>query len=546
MTTEPDYATDLLAFNAKFQPYSEQGRRIDVLPHHRRVDERMMVFDRRTGLLLPRIIIEGALKKSSKTMRAGQKVNWWAMCHGPTEINCFANDFDQSQGRVFATAAALCERNGWVKARFCKVLSNEIRFKNGSVVRALASDFKGSAGSRATLNVFDELWGFTEERAERLFEEATPIPTAENAWILIVTTAGFTGESRLLERLYRQGLQGERIDDELPIYRNGRLFMYWDHVARCPWHTPEYLAEQRASLRSNTYLRLWENRWVSSEARFVDADAYDRCVDLSLRPVLADAELPIYIGIDAGVKSDTSAVVAVAWDGRKLRLITHRVWKPTPGQPLDLTVIEDFVRQLHRDFDLQVAVADPWQLYKTIGDLRADGIEIREQPFTPASTSLMTQSLYDVIVGGNLRLYANDEVRTAILNAAVVESPKGLKLAKPTASRKIDLCIACALAVQAALAAGPDSVLPLMLAGGERWREWQNRAPLPPQPSDETDDEDEEVIEASDEEMLDRPDAAEWEPVPDAVLPRMERRRRHADRVVEIATTTGWFPGDEA
>jgi hypothetical protein len=538
---DADFRIDLPAYVAKFQPYGEQGRLQPQLPHHRRLDERTMVFDSSTGLFLPRIYVEGAAKKSSKTLRMGQKANWWAMYHGPCEVNCWANDFDQSQGRVFATAAALCERNGFIKAGYCKVLSNEIRFKNGSVIRALASDYKGGAGSRATLNIFDELWGYTEERAERLFEEATPIPTAENAWILIGTTAGFVGESKLLERLYEQGLAGERIDDELPIYRHGRLYMYWDHVARCPWHTAEYLNEQRQSLRPSTYIRLWENRWVSAESAFVTADQYDACVDKTLTPLDADRDLSIYVGVDGGVKSDNAAVVAVAWEGRRLRVVTHRVWKPTKGQPLSLEhTIETFARELDAGFDVQTMQADPWQLLRSIATLRADGIPIEEHPFNASSTTQMTQSLYDAIVSGTVHVYPDDDLRNAVLNASVSESTKGMKLSKRTASRKIDAAVALALAVQAALTDGPANEMPLMYSTepGSAWMDWKTRGMSTTEP-----DEDDEVIEATEEEMAQRPDRDQWQQ-----LPRAERKRRHhaPARVEELAKRQGWLPEDAA
>ena len=47
---------------------------------------------------------------------------------------------------------------------------------------------------------------------------------------------------------------------------------------------------------------------------------------------------PLFVGVDAGIKHDNAARVAVKWDeaGEKLILVSHRIWKPTPSQPLDL------------------------------------------------------------------------------------------------------------------------------------------------------------------------------------------------------------------
>jgi hypothetical protein len=75
------------------------------------------------------------------------------------------------------------------------------------------------------LVVYDEIWGFESEKARRLYEELTPPPTESSAWILIVTYAGFVGESDLFESIYQRGLAARRVDTELECYENDELFM---------------------------------------------------------------------------------------------------------------------------------------------------------------------------------------------------------------------------------------------------------------------------------------------------------------------------------
>jgi len=55
------------------------------------------------------------------------------------------------------------------------------------------------------------------------------------------------------------------------------------------------------------------------------------------------------VGIDVGIKHDNAARVAVGWDdaGEKLFLVSHRIWKPTANQPLDLeNTVEEDLREL--------------------------------------------------------------------------------------------------------------------------------------------------------------------------------------------------------
>ena len=275
-----------------------------------------------------------------------------------------ANDLDQSVGRVFATMTALLKHNPVLGAS-ATIRATEIQLSNGTTIRAISSDYRGAAGSRHSLVIFDELWGFTLERAERLFEELTPPPTEPNAWVLIVTTAGFTGESVLLERLYSRGLAGERLDPELEVYRADDLVMFWSHVPRQPWQTGEvgarYYAEQRRLLRPNTFARLHENRWTSAESAFVTAEQYDACLEPTWSALDPTKAHPLWVGVDASTKRDSTAVVAVLRDEVENLVVVaqHRVWTPSAHHPVDLEAVESYLLDLARQYDLRTVRLRP-------------------------------------------------------------------------------------------------------------------------------------------------------------------------------------------
>jgi hypothetical protein len=306
------------------------------------------------------------------------------------------------------------------------------------------------------------LWAFTSESSRRLWEELTPVPTRRNSIRLITSYAGFTGESKLLEDLYKlsvgrdehpDGL-GERLHPDLPIYanRDARIFCYWDHEPRCPWQTAEYYLGQRRGLRPNTYLRLHENRWTTGESQFITPALWDRNVDPLLRPVLPTKEVDLYVGVDAGIKGDYAAVVGVMREGDCVRLATHRIWKPSRQQPLDIeATIEAYLRTLHQQFRVVDILTDPYQLHRTITLLRADGLPIREFPQTTANCTAMGQQLFDLLNGRNLRLYPADDLRQQALHTVAVESPRGWRLAKEKTRHKIDAIVALAMAVVALL-----------------------------------------------------------------------------------------------
>ena len=58
-----------------------------------------------------------------------------------------------------------------------------------------------------------------------------------------------------------------------------------------------------------------------------------------------------------------------------------------------------------------------------------------------------TGVLLDMIRGGGLRVYQATDLREQVLNATMVETARGVRLAKEKASRKIDGAVALAMAV---------------------------------------------------------------------------------------------------
>ena len=452
MMTLHGYRQDPVAFIDRFVRRDEKGEAWTLSPHQRSVLRLALSFDT-AGRLLLRLLLWSEMKKSGKTFVAALVVLWWGFTRAHSEIIVAANDLEQSTGRVFKTVVALLEQNADLK-RSGRIKAQSIALTNGTTIRAIASDYRGEAGSRHSLAVFDELWGYDSERAQRLFEELTPPPTEPDAWLLIVTTAGFSGESHLLERLYERGLAGTRLDEELEIYRADDLVMFWSHTPRQPWQTPEYYEQQRRLLRPSTYLRLHENRWAVAHSAFITPELWDACVDTDLHPALKGDQLPpLIVGVDAATKHDTAAVVAVTWVDDTLRLVTHRIWTPSPSEPLDLeATIERYLRELWQRFPVARIVIDPWQMVRSITTLRSAGLPVEELPQTTATTTAMGQTLFEVLSGRRVMLYQADDLRTQALNTVAIETPRGWRIAKEKASRKIDaisaLAMACFTAVQ--------------------------------------------------------------------------------------------------
>jgi phage terminase large subunit-like protein len=119
---------------------------------------------------------------------------------------------------------------------------------------------------------------------------------------------------------------GQEIAPDLRVHEN--LLCYWTTAMRAPWRRPEWVAEMKRTLRPSQFARLILNQWTSSESTFISLEAWDRIVDPNLRPVLADTGLAIWAGLDLGLRHDSTALMAVAWDGDHIRLVDHKIFVP--------------------------------------------------------------------------------------------------------------------------------------------------------------------------------------------------------------------------
>lgn len=403
-------------------------------------------------------MIYSACKKSGKTGFAAMIVIYVIVCLGGpyAEAYCVANDFQQAQGRVFQAIARIIEASPMLRDS-AKITADKIEFTStGATVTAIASDYAGAAGANPTITVFDELWGVVSESGHRLWDEMVPVPTRRVSVRLTVTYAGFEGESELLEGLYKRGIQGENFAKSL--YRQPGLLMFWSHEPVAPWQTPDWIEQMRGQLRPNAFLRLIENRWVTSESSFVPIEWWDSCTDAELRPGVREPGILVWVGVDASVKRDSTAIVACTWDekSKRVRLMAHRIFQPSKDDPLDFeATIEETLLEMSRQFELREIKFDPFQMQAVAQRLKKRGLPIVEFPQTVANLMEASTNLYELIKGRNLLVYPDADIRLAVSRCVALEMNRGWRIAKEKVSHKIDVVVALA---QAALGATKGGV----------------------------------------------------------------------------------------
>jgi phage terminase large subunit-like protein len=398
----------------------------------------------------------GWIKKTGKTATSAMHGLVTTLVYGErnAEAYCISNDFEQAQGRVFTAMRQICEASPLLK-RECDITQSRLSFpQTGAFVQALGGDANSAAGAQTCWASADELHGFVSERSRRLYEELIPVPTQRISCRLVTTHAGYSGESMLLEELYNKGMALPEIAPGLRA--GGHMLFTWSHVPLASWQTVEWLEQMRAITRPIQYLRQFENRFVSSENSFIPLAAWDRCVRPDLAHVRADLFCEAFVGIDASVKHDAAAIVVVTFDRstQMVRLLTHKVFQPSPEEPLDFELtIEAFLIDLARRFQLRLVRYDPYQMVSTAQRLAKAGIPMEEFPQSSPNLTAASQNLYDLIMSQALAVYPDAEMRLAVSRAVAIETPRGWRIAKTSQAHKIDSIIALGMACHAACAA---------------------------------------------------------------------------------------------
>lgn len=408
------------------------------------------------------------IKKSGKTLLNAVLLAWrWLAL--PGVHFAIGNDLDQATARQFSEIVAMVKRNPYL-SQTVRVSAKVLTFEpTGSTLQALASDAAGNAGANHLTASHTEAWGLIYESGVRSWEELTPPPGRFHGYPalrLADSYAGFEGQSLTWTNLVERGLQGERVSEDWPIYKAGGLLLFHmegeEARERCYRGSPEeaaaYYADQRASLRPNAFIRMHSNQRTAGEAAFVPVEAWDNCYSPEVRPFTPGHGRRLVLGADASTSRDLTSLVGCEYDdkGGIVDVTFVRVWKPKSilgiraGKPtVDLAeTIGAAVMELHKAGSLAAVVCDPYQLHTLIVEWEKAGIRVIELAQNAGRVE-SDQALYDAIVSRSLRHYGDPALTEAVHNAIAIETPRGFRLAKEKASKKIDACVALSMAAWA-------------------------------------------------------------------------------------------------
>jgi hypothetical protein len=188
--------------------------------------------------------------------------------------------------------------------------------------------------------------------------------------------------------------------------------------------------------------------------------AWDQCVHPGLTPLHTVQHLPIWMGVDASTKHDSTAIVACSFDkkAQAVRLVAHRIFQPSPDEPIDFeTTVEATLLDLKRRLRVRKVYYDPFQMVASAQRLTKAGLKLEEFPQTVPNLTAATQNLFDLIAARTLITYPDAQIRLAVSRALAVENTRGWRIAKNKVSHKIEVVVALALAAFGAVRGQSES-----------------------------------------------------------------------------------------
>lgn len=430
------------------------NRPIRLAPHHKAILHHIFERDSK-GKLYYDVICWCEPAKSGKSAICGLVAQYVSL-HGEmnSQIIMASNSQRQAMSLMFKSLTSSIKTNPVLRGVNTKTY--DIEFPNGNIVSAIPSNSKTQAGSRYSLALFDEVWGYTQQDAKRLWSEFKTDPTRLMSLRFATGYAGYVGESDLWQRLLDVGLQGEptpglehivNADGAPACWSNGRHFTFWSHVCRQPWQSEEWIQTQRKSLRDSEFRRMIKTEFVEGSGDFFSYEDWQALIDLELKPLPPGSDKPISVGLDIATKpkGDDCACIAVYPDKSRLWLAWHKVWKGGRRRRHDLKLsesVEPYLLKKKEQYRIKGLYFDPYQALQLAENLRRAGMRCIEVPQTHSSRGPKDTRLFELASNQQIVLYDHPEIRGMASAASAKELGNGMLFITKRGRGMIDLLIA--------------------------------------------------------------------------------------------------------
>jgi phage terminase large subunit-like protein len=398
----------------------------------------------------PRLILISLAKKNGKSTFSAVVLNWFLTTQESGEIYVCSNSKDQSNFITYRKIVTMIKKNPKLNEQV-RVYTDYIEnIKTGSILRCLSSSYRSSAGLNCLLICIDELASFDTDSLKFFFEEMQLSPVYKNPLILVTSTAG-RSEEGLLWDLIKESKKGNTAESYFYVKQG-------EEANPSSFVTKKYLnsQEHKPGMRPNLFKRLHKNLWVSEEESFISDEDFRVCIDFRLkrRPGI---KIPIWVGLDIGVKDDYTAICGVGKTDNKIFSVDHKIYIPSKTEELQFDDVKRYLIELSKLYDIQGLYFDPYQSIQLSQDLKKENINVVEISPTPGNCVAFSQCLFNLIKNQGISFYESEEIRLSLINCKVIYSTRGWRIVKKSGTKKIDLAIALAMACYGAVTAPEGS-----------------------------------------------------------------------------------------
>lgn len=438
--------------------------------HFRLFAKRYLVVPRGKGARSPFKVRPWQVDMARPLHESGKKINVWVMGRGNGKSGLTAAialhhvftwgegarclivaQNDQSARRLLATARRMVELSPELEER-CQVYKDRIYIPGtDSEMKCVASEQSAVEGEDLTLGIIDEI-GFTEREVyeavllstgkrpgSKLLAIGTPstpkMRDRSPLWDLVV--AGRSGDPDVALTEYGAP-DGCAVDDVEAIKAANPAFGDWLTMDELRSQMPPKTSESE-------YRRARLAQWVTQSGEsFLPATAWESC---ARQGVHIPAGTKVVLGLDGSQRWDATALVMASVGPKPhLELVGWWFGDHDPDFEVSHAEVESRILELAEKYRVMEVTADPFLWQRSLQVLADEGLPVSK--FTQSSTRmpLALAEFRSAVVDGKVTHSPDHRLTGHILNAQLVESARGMKLAKPTKTQHIDAAVSAVMA----------------------------------------------------------------------------------------------------
>jgi phage terminase large subunit-like protein len=436
------------------------GQPFRLLPWQKRLILELFSL-RPNGLRQYRWALWGVGKKNGKTELGAALALFFLIGDGePSPLVVCAASSEGQADLVFGAAKRMCEFSptlSMVTERYDKqILVPSIP---GAVLKRVAAVAGANDGLNIHALIADELheWsGAPEDRQGRKGRDAWNVLTngsgaRSQPMMLQITTAGYDRRTVAYEQYaYCKRIEAGEIADE-------RYHFYWpeaepDDDYRDPqvWERvnpsfgvtvqQDFYEDQVTKKSENVFRRYFLNQWTDSESAWLPFGIWSEGEEEGVEiPDGAD----VYLGVDIGVKFDSSAITWLWPRGDGKVVVKADVFTPRgDGTPLDLSLVEQRIRDIAQTHTVRAVGYDKALFERSAQMLSDEGFFMVEVPMSNERLVPATANLREAIVQHEI-VHNGDPVLAAhVMAAGAKETERGSRLSKQFRGRPFDALMA--------------------------------------------------------------------------------------------------------